>query len=268
MMPKYVRTVSIMFGGTNGTTVCPALLSASHVSVTAREHAGCGSKNPSSLKKPYRNVPVAATASSSKGTGGTIGSALNIVVWHQARITVMQSSTCMERGPGADGMTPIEYSIPARRGDLRPTMETRPGVGLKLANPQKWAGMRTDPPMSVPRPTGEPCAAIRAASPPEDPPGVRSWSHGFRVAPHTSLLDSGNIMHWETLVCTKGMAPCSRSMRTTTASAAEGSKQRAALPMVLSMPCRLRQSLTEKGTPCRRPTNPPVASTSSASTAS
>jgi hypothetical protein len=37
--------------------------------------------------------------------------------------------------------------------------------------PQKWAGIRMEPPMSVPRPRGAPHAAKMAPSPPLLPPG-------------------------------------------------------------------------------------------------
>lgn len=46
-------------------------------------------------------------------------------------------------------------------------------VGLNPNVPQHNAGMRTDPPMSVPTPSGEPRMAIRAPSPPLLPPLVR-----------------------------------------------------------------------------------------------
>jgi hypothetical protein len=39
--------------------------------------------------------------------------------------------------------------------------------------PQKNAGMRMDPPMSAPSPTGEAPAPTIAPSPPELPPGMR-----------------------------------------------------------------------------------------------
>ena len=39
--------------------------------------------------------------------------------------------------------------------------------------PQQWAGQRMLPAASVPRPSGEPPAAMIAASPPLLPPGVR-----------------------------------------------------------------------------------------------
>ena len=51
-----------------------------------------------------------------------------------------------------------------------------PVVGLMPAIPQKWAGSRMLPPVSVPTSKGVPCAAIKAAAPPLLPPGVRARS--------------------------------------------------------------------------------------------
>ncbi|MEQ2186995.1 hypothetical protein GOODEAATRI_034591, partial [Goodea atripinnis] len=49
---------------------------------------------------------------------------------------------------------------------------SRPVVGLKPQIPQKEAGMRILPPMSLPMPRMEPPPPIRAPSPPEEPPEV------------------------------------------------------------------------------------------------
>ena len=46
----------------------------------------------------------------------------------------------------------------------------RPAVGRIEAIPQKAAGMRSEPPISLPSPSGEPPAAMTAASPPLLPP--------------------------------------------------------------------------------------------------
>ena len=64
-----------------------------------------------------------------------------------------------------------------------PLPEMRPGVGFKPAMPQKWAGTRIDPPPSLATPPGEQRAAMAAASPPLEPPGVRSESSGWFVRP-------------------------------------------------------------------------------------
>jgi len=54
--------------------------------------------------------------------------------------------------------------------------------------PQKAAGMRTDPPMSVPSAKGTAPVATATADPPEEPPLVRSGFHGFRVIPQRGLV--------------------------------------------------------------------------------
>lgn len=48
----------------------------------------------------------------------------------------------------------------------------RPEVGLNPQIPQKDAGIRTLPPISVPIPRMDPPPATSAPSPPEDPPEV------------------------------------------------------------------------------------------------
>ena len=47
--------------------------------------------------------------------------------------------------------------------------------------PQKLAGWRIEPPVSVPVAAGSRRAATAAAEPPDEPPGTRLSSQGFRV---------------------------------------------------------------------------------------
>lgn len=63
----------------------------------------------------------------------------------------------------------------------------RPAVGFNPQMPQKADGIRILPPISVPKPRTDPCDAIKAASPPEEPPGVQSGSKGFFVRPKTGF---------------------------------------------------------------------------------
>ncbi len=49
--------------------------------------------------------------------------------------------------------------------------------------PQKLAGWRIEPPVSVPVAAGSSRAATAAAVPPEDPPGTRPRSQGLRTGP-------------------------------------------------------------------------------------
>ena len=60
---------------------------------------------------------------------------------------------------------------------------TAPVEGLIDATPQQCAGLRRDPPRSLPRPNGVIPVASAAASPPLEPPAVRSGFHGLRVRP-------------------------------------------------------------------------------------
>jgi hypothetical protein len=54
--------------------------------------------------------------------------------------------------------------------------------------PEYAAGLRMLPPMSVPIPRHDMPAAMAAASPPDEPPGVRAKLKGFFVRPNTGLL--------------------------------------------------------------------------------
>ena len=49
--------------------------------------------------------------------------------------------------------------------------------------PEKAAGWRIDPPVSVPRAQGASPPATAAAEPPEEPPGTRLASQGFFTGP-------------------------------------------------------------------------------------
>lgn len=49
--------------------------------------------------------------------------------------------------------------------------------------PVMAAGILSEPPISVPMPNGLPCAAIRADSPPDEPPEVSFRLRGLTVLP-------------------------------------------------------------------------------------
>lgn len=127
-------------------------------------------------------------------------------------------------------------SWPVRRGATKPLSLTRPAVGLKPYTPQKCAGMRMLPPMSVPRPMGEHRALTSEPSPPDEPPGVWPALNGLMAAPQMALRDSGSIMSCGTLDRTKGMAPAARSAATNTASSVAGRNVRHAHPQSESNP--------------------------------
>ena len=55
-----------------------------------------------------------------------------------------------------------------------PCCDQRSVVGRNPTRPHSAAGIRTDPPVSVPMPPGTRPSATAAAVPPLDPPGLRS----------------------------------------------------------------------------------------------
>src|SRR6266516_3961699 len=61
--------------------------------------------------------------------------------------------------------------------------DARPRVSFRPTRPQHAAGMRVEPPPSLPWAIGTMPAATAAAEPPLEPPGVRPRSHGLRVGP-------------------------------------------------------------------------------------
>src|SRR5262245_4430361 len=64
---------------------------------------------------------------------------------------------------------------------------TRPMLGRIPTMPQKLAGLRSEPPISVPWASQAVPVARAAAAPPEEPAADRDVSQGLRVAPKTSL---------------------------------------------------------------------------------
>src|ERR1700712_929611 len=64
---------------------------------------------------------------------------------------------------------------------------TRPMLGRMPTTPQKLAGLRNEPPMSVPWASQAVPVASATAAPPEEPAADFEVSQGLRVAPNTSL---------------------------------------------------------------------------------
>src|SRR5204863_9023423 len=65
----------------------------------------------------------------------------------------------------------------------QPVIGTRPHVGLKPVTPQHAAGMRIEPPESVPSAASASPVTSAAAEPPLDPPATRSTDNGFGTRP-------------------------------------------------------------------------------------
>src|SRR5215207_5374543 len=70
-----------------------------------------------------------------------------------------------------------------------PSSETTPNVGLKPTTAQHAAGIRIDPPESVPSAASAKPAASAAADPPLDPPAVRPGAAGLGTVPKCGFCD-------------------------------------------------------------------------------
>src|SRR5688572_19735044 len=84
--------------------------------------------------------------------------------------------------------------------------------------PQNAAGCRTEPPVSDPRAIGTMPAATAAAEPPEEPPGTRSRSCGFRAGPYALYSFDEPIANSSMFVLATTTAPAARRRVMTVAS--------------------------------------------------
>src|SRR5262252_3649475 len=117
--------------------------------------------------------------------------------------------------------------------------------------PQYAAGIRIEPPVSVPSASAHAPAATSAADPPEDPPEVRAGSLGLRVSPTSGWANpAAYSRHW---LVTKTSAPAARSRATTAASARAGAQLLAGLPYLVGTPATSMLPLTATGRPASGP---------------
>jgi hypothetical protein len=163
------------------------------------------------------------------------------------------SSRVFAMGP----LTLITASWPARP-DAHRCVVNLPKDGRRVNMPVHAAGIRRLPPISVPTPSGLPPKAIRADSPPDDPPEVNFRLRGLSVLPNTLLTDSAIIIAVGTLVLQYLTAPAPSKSSTNVALYVAGLLTNEAKPTVLSLPMTLKLSLREMGRPCKAPLTFPV----------
>ena len=84
--------------------------------------------------------------------------------------------------------------------------------------PQYAAGMRIEPPMSLPMSSKDIPVATATAAPDELPPGVRARSQGLRVSPNRRLQPCGAPASSGRWLLPSTMAPAARRRATTVAS--------------------------------------------------
>src|SRR4051812_5273838 len=126
----------------------------------------------------------------------------------------------------------------------QPSSDTSPWVGLKPTVPVQAAGMRTEPPLSVPIAASARPAASAAALPPLDPPGVRSGAIGLGTQPKWSFsLVTPHANSCRLVFPTLTYPPASRSA--TAGAVASGTwSAKIADPYVVRTPAVSKRSLT------------------------
>src|SRR5690606_41172930 len=98
-----------------------------------------------------------------------------------------------------------------------PLRLTRPELGFTPTTPPKAAGWRTEPPVSDPSATRTAPLATSAAEPPDDPPGTRVASNGWRTRPKAECSVEEPMANSSMLVLHATMAPAARSRSITVA---------------------------------------------------
>src|SRR5436190_21060500 len=93
-------------------------------------------------------------------------------------------------------------------------MDTRPVLGFSPTRPQHEAGIRIEPPRSLPSQSATMPAATAAALPPEEPPAESAGLRGLRVGPYLEFSVTGRRPSSGVLVLPTTMAPASRRRRT------------------------------------------------------
>src|ERR1700760_305061 len=88
--------------------------------------------------------------------------------------------------------------------------------------PEKLAGIRIDPPPSVPNDNGASRAATAAAEPPDDPPGVIALFQGLRVMPVSGESVEPFQPNSGVVVLPINTVPASRRRATVGASSSQG----------------------------------------------
>src|SRR6516165_9578163 len=117
------------------------------------------------------------------------------------------------------------------------------------AIPHSAAGWRMEPPVSVPSVPAHSEAVTAAAEPPDEPPGTRARSHGFKTGPNPEFSFDEPIANSSWLVLPSNGAPASNSCCTTVAVYGGRYPSRIRDPAWLGTPCVQNRSLTASGTP-------------------
>ena len=116
-----------------------------------------------------------------------------------------------QRGGLGDGAREHAVDRPAAMRRASGAGETRWRCALRPTSPQQAAGIRSEPPPSLPWAIGTMPAATAAAAPPEEPPGVRSGPTGCGPGRSAAARSPGRIPYSGSFVVPTITKPASRS---------------------------------------------------------
>ena len=141
---------------------------------------------------------------------------------------------------------------------ITPARSTRPWVVRSPYRPQKPAGTRTDPPVSVPSAKSARPPATAAAEPEDEPPGTNPGAAGFRGVPWNGFSPRIPSETSSVIVLPTTFAPA-RSRRSTSAACRSGAgwvRPQSGFPPPVGSPATSKRSLTanvrpESGPPVR-----------------
>ena len=124
--------------------------------------------------------------------------------------------------------------------------------------PQKAAGWRTEPPVSVPNPPAASPPATAAADPPDEPPGTRVRSQGLRVSLNAECSVDEPMANSSMFVLPRSTAPAFRRRATIVASYGGTNVSRTFDPQVVRTPAVQNTSLIASGAPSRGDSGAPA----------
>ena len=228
-------------------------------------------RTPASSSRLTAKANAAATVSSSRSSGSpsatpkrrpasAIGSSGKISSPAITASAAAQSATLLPIGP-------TESSV-VLSGNA-PSVGTRCRLGLKPTRPHSDAGMRTEPPVSVPIAMSHMPSATLIGAPAEEPPGTRLRSRGLPGVPKCGLAPMPEKANSVMLVLAIITAPAARSRCTTVASAFAGAASSARIfePARVGSPATSNKSLMLTMVPSNGPSEAPRAARASAASA-
>ncbi len=130
-----------------------------------------------------------------------------------------------------------------------PSRGTRPRVVFSPATPQHAAGIRIEPPVSLPKATSASWAPTATAEPLDEPPGTSRASRGLTGVPNHGLIPvTPNASSWRLVLPTTTRAPAASAARVPARQAASAAAGRAPAamtfePLVVGTPTMSMRSL-------------------------